>query len=700
MLNPYTYIAFDFETTGLDTQKDEPIQIGLVRFWADGQIIDTFQSLIKPKKPLKELKDIVRFLTGFSLDDLKDAPTMEELLPQLKEFFSGECIAVWHNIGFDIAMLQKYMNFDPIWQVDTYPLSKQLMHYIPSYALDVLHQSLVYKELIEPTTSDGSAHDALHDSLMSYDLFLYLADRFDQLRRKYLIIDSLLQKSEGFFTTIIKRSQKQFSYDEKKLFLPSLKRTVKWTKKVTVPTPIQFPEEWWPHHTVSAKNWSIHRLLSNIDWSSRKWVITTTHKSKQNRIQSILDSLFVSWTTLHDQLVFDEEMINLFLHKETFTDEEIWFIAKYFSQYEQEHSQIDTNTPHEYRILKALSTYQPRNSPHVALCTHQQLRKFKEKITDEHTILFLDNDRRYQSFASVQKQSFDPYYLLHCLEDIEYSSQLRDAPYTHEVQAAIQAYTIFLWVQSAEINQYFKGHANTKVDIDFLIDDPRAPKTRGLITDLSEQLTSLSQKLEQKEQDELLWLFTQLTEHLTGLTTVQKRMYQGDKRYFQFNHREQFVDYSDFIESLPPATYYFVTSQHKNQALPLSIPEAIIPPKRAAIHTTPKPRAVISHLLNKSWKGNKYIISASKHQSQLLFKELVASNLQKDYTIVAENITGWVGKNVFHALQSKKPVIALWGYAFYLELVAKKFAFSDLYCYHIFGPMKAQIITDMVRYAS
>ena len=84
MLNPsFSYIAFDFETTGLDTQKDEPIQIGIVQFDHNFNVIKTFQSLIKPTKPIKELKEIVRFLTGFDLQKLESAPSIQEILPQI-----------------------------------------------------------------------------------------------------------------------------------------------------------------------------------------------------------------------------------------------------------------------------------------------------------------------------------------------------------------------------------------------------------------------------------------------------------------------------------------------------------------------------------------------------------------------------------------------------------------------------------------
>lgn len=94
-LNPdYTYIAFDFELTGLDPLKDEPIQIGIVQFDHTCTIISQRSSLIKPKRPIQELKEIVSFLTGLSVSMFEDAPGMEELIPTLQQFFTDRTVVV------------------------------------------------------------------------------------------------------------------------------------------------------------------------------------------------------------------------------------------------------------------------------------------------------------------------------------------------------------------------------------------------------------------------------------------------------------------------------------------------------------------------------------------------------------------------------------------------------------------------------
>ena len=74
------FIALDFETTGLDIHNDVPIQIGLLEFDNTWNIIGWFQSLIHPKKEVKELRSVVCFITWLSVEKLENAPECEDLL--------------------------------------------------------------------------------------------------------------------------------------------------------------------------------------------------------------------------------------------------------------------------------------------------------------------------------------------------------------------------------------------------------------------------------------------------------------------------------------------------------------------------------------------------------------------------------------------------------------------------------------------
>ena len=92
--NKYRYIGLDFETTGLDITKDEPIQIGIIEIDPTGTIIDTYQSLIQPTTQRDKLKHIVGFITGLSLNDLEHAPTREQVEQEIAHFFGEKTIII------------------------------------------------------------------------------------------------------------------------------------------------------------------------------------------------------------------------------------------------------------------------------------------------------------------------------------------------------------------------------------------------------------------------------------------------------------------------------------------------------------------------------------------------------------------------------------------------------------------------------
>jgi len=95
--------VFDLETTGVDTDADEIIDIGLMQVSPKGQV-RSFQSLVKPTQ--RTVSDEITELTGISADMLTDAPTFAELVGELKSFFQGSDLAGYNAQGFDLPMLE------------------------------------------------------------------------------------------------------------------------------------------------------------------------------------------------------------------------------------------------------------------------------------------------------------------------------------------------------------------------------------------------------------------------------------------------------------------------------------------------------------------------------------------------------------------------------------------------------------------
>ncbi len=74
--------------------KDEPIQLWIVEIDIDGNIIDQYQTLLRPQKELKELKNIVSFITNIDPKDLVSAPTPSEVEKEISRFFPNAEFAI------------------------------------------------------------------------------------------------------------------------------------------------------------------------------------------------------------------------------------------------------------------------------------------------------------------------------------------------------------------------------------------------------------------------------------------------------------------------------------------------------------------------------------------------------------------------------------------------------------------------------
>ena len=100
---PERFVVFDLETTGLNAQKHEIIEIGAIRVNRDSAHHETFQSLVKPSKKVPAK---ITQITGIT-QAMVDAEG-EPLDIAIQEFFSfiGELPLVAFNAEFDMAFLR------------------------------------------------------------------------------------------------------------------------------------------------------------------------------------------------------------------------------------------------------------------------------------------------------------------------------------------------------------------------------------------------------------------------------------------------------------------------------------------------------------------------------------------------------------------------------------------------------------------
>lgn len=98
-------IVLDLETTGLSPDRHAITEIAAVKL-VNGELVDSFETLINPQRKIPRF---ITKLTGIDDEMVKDAPLIDEVLPDLDKFIRGH-IMVGHNISFDYRFLSA--NFD------------------------------------------------------------------------------------------------------------------------------------------------------------------------------------------------------------------------------------------------------------------------------------------------------------------------------------------------------------------------------------------------------------------------------------------------------------------------------------------------------------------------------------------------------------------------------------------------------------
>jgi len=101
---PEVFIVADTETTGLNPEKDEIIEIAAIKVNRDSDLHQSFVAIVKPTKPIS--KKITQ-ITGISQKMLdSEGQSIESAMHEFLDFI-GDLRLVFYNAPFDIAFLQK-----------------------------------------------------------------------------------------------------------------------------------------------------------------------------------------------------------------------------------------------------------------------------------------------------------------------------------------------------------------------------------------------------------------------------------------------------------------------------------------------------------------------------------------------------------------------------------------------------------------
>ena len=176
-----TYVVFDIETTGLSKEKEMITEIGAVKV-ADGKIIDRFSTFVNPQRPISA--EITK-LTGITDDMVKDAPIIENILPEFLKFCE-DTVLVAHNASFDTGFIRIAAERAGLGElhhtiVDTLELARALLPELNKHKLDIVCEHL-------GVTLNGH-HRAVNDAEATAEVFIKFLDMLAE--KKVFTLDEI-----------------------------------------------------------------------------------------------------------------------------------------------------------------------------------------------------------------------------------------------------------------------------------------------------------------------------------------------------------------------------------------------------------------------------------------------------------------------------------------------------------------------------
>ena len=155
---PDSFVAVDVETTGLDAEFCEIIEIGAVVV-KEGKILNPISTLIKPINPIPSF---ITLLTGISNDMVEYAPSIYDAIIPIADLLNGKTV-VGHNICFDDKFLRKAISDAGLMcqytMVDTMRLGRHVFKNLESYRLGDIAEAC--------SVSHNESHRAQDDAVVA-----------------------------------------------------------------------------------------------------------------------------------------------------------------------------------------------------------------------------------------------------------------------------------------------------------------------------------------------------------------------------------------------------------------------------------------------------------------------------------------------------------------------------------------------------
>jgi DNA polymerase III subunit epsilon len=179
------FCIMDIETNGSKpSQGHTIIEVGAVMY-QDGHITDSFESFVQCDK----IPPTIQELTGISLDDTVNAPSLKEVMYKFK-IFLADAVFVAHDVRFDYkftsAMMER-VGLEPLAnrKLCTFELAQRTLKF-ERYGLKYLNETMELHQ-------EADHHRALSDAITALEL---LKKSLKKLPKKILTVEDLIRFSK------------------------------------------------------------------------------------------------------------------------------------------------------------------------------------------------------------------------------------------------------------------------------------------------------------------------------------------------------------------------------------------------------------------------------------------------------------------------------------------------------------------------
>ena len=136
-------VVYDIETTGLDLNSDQIVQIAAIKLDKNGEINEKFERFVIPDREISEGAYVTH---GYDLDYIKEhgGVSAKQALTEFKEFAEGSVLVGHNSVKFDAVIVDRQLKecgLDPlnvVAEYDTLVLAKLFCPESPNYKLSTL----------------------------------------------------------------------------------------------------------------------------------------------------------------------------------------------------------------------------------------------------------------------------------------------------------------------------------------------------------------------------------------------------------------------------------------------------------------------------------------------------------------------------------------------------------------------------------